>query len=172
MLCFITAPKKGPNGLALPNDYCDFCLGDSNMNQKTGQSEELVSCSDCGRSGMTPRHRVNSKLLRSVAFIHGLFLLSLIRTSFVPAVHCCDDGSCKDLPLAVHWVQVLQCLWHIWEWRESPHIITQTNPLYRKPSVNVFKSSFPGPAFVLWWLWQRIPHVLPQPSHVRPSRRY
>ncbi|XP_066504967.1 D4, zinc and double PHD fingers family 2, like isoform X2 [Hoplias malabaricus] len=44
-------PKKGPNGLAPPNDYCDFCLGDSNMNQKTGQSEELVSCSDCGRSG-------------------------------------------------------------------------------------------------------------------------
>ncbi|XP_055368377.1 D4, zinc and double PHD fingers family 2, like isoform X5 [Betta splendens] len=43
--------KKGPNGLALPNDYCDFCLGDSTLNQKTGQSEELVSCSDCGRSG-------------------------------------------------------------------------------------------------------------------------
>lgn len=46
-----SAPKKGPNGLALPNDYCDFCLGDSTMNQKTGQSEGLVSCSDCGRSG-------------------------------------------------------------------------------------------------------------------------
>lgn len=45
------AAKKGPNGLALPNDYCDFCLGDSTLNQKTGQSEELVSCSDCGRSG-------------------------------------------------------------------------------------------------------------------------
>ncbi|TSP36058.1 Zinc finger protein ubi-d4 [Bagarius yarrelli] len=45
------APKKGPDGLALPNNYCDFCLGDSNLNQKTGQSEELVSCSDCGRSG-------------------------------------------------------------------------------------------------------------------------
>ncbi|KAF5893024.1 zinc finger protein ubi-d4-like isoform X5, partial [Clarias magur] len=44
-------PKKGPDGLALPNNYCDFCLGDSSMNQKTGQSEELVSCSDCGRSG-------------------------------------------------------------------------------------------------------------------------
>uniref|UniRef100_A0A3P8VAM3 D4, zinc and double PHD fingers family 2, like n=1 Tax=Cynoglossus semilaevis TaxID=244447 RepID=A0A3P8VAM3_CYNSE len=43
--------KKGPNGLAMPNDYCDFCLGDSTLNQKTGQSEELVSCSDCGRSG-------------------------------------------------------------------------------------------------------------------------
>lgn len=46
-----TAPKKGPDGLALPNNYCDFCLGDSSLNQKTGQSEELVSCSDCGRSG-------------------------------------------------------------------------------------------------------------------------
>lgn len=45
-------------------------------------------------------------------------------------------------------------------------------PFLLKPSVNVFKSSFPGPASVLWWLWQRISHVLPQPSHVRPSRRY
>ncbi|KAL4659702.1 zinc finger protein ubi-d4-like isoform X3 [Arapaima gigas] len=44
-------PKKGPDGLALPNNYCDFCLGDSKINHKTGQSEELVSCSDCGRSG-------------------------------------------------------------------------------------------------------------------------
>ncbi|XP_051903474.1 zinc finger protein ubi-d4 isoform X4 [Hippocampus zosterae] len=44
-------PKRGPDGLALPNKYCDFCLGDSKTNHKTGQSEELVSCSDCGRSG-------------------------------------------------------------------------------------------------------------------------
>ncbi|KAM9438889.1 zinc finger protein ubi-d4-like isoform 2-T2 [Salvelinus alpinus] len=44
-------PKKGPDGLAIPNNYCDFCLGDSALNQKTGQSEELQSCSDCGRSG-------------------------------------------------------------------------------------------------------------------------
>ncbi|NXM23501.1 REQU protein, partial [Oxyruncus cristatus] len=43
--------KKGPDGLALPNNYCDFCLGDSKINKKTGQPEELVSCSDCGRSG-------------------------------------------------------------------------------------------------------------------------
>ncbi|XP_028658117.1 zinc finger protein ubi-d4 isoform X1 [Erpetoichthys calabaricus] len=43
--------KKGPDGLALPNNYCDFCLGDSKINHKTGQAEELVSCSDCGRSG-------------------------------------------------------------------------------------------------------------------------
>ncbi|OCT81766.1 zinc finger protein ubi-d4 B isoform X3 [Xenopus laevis] len=43
--------KKGPDGLALPNNYCDFCLGDSNTNKKSNQPEELVSCSDCGRSG-------------------------------------------------------------------------------------------------------------------------
>lgn len=33
------------------NNYCDFCLGDSLENKKTAQPEELVSCSDCGRSG-------------------------------------------------------------------------------------------------------------------------
>lgn len=48
---FLSAAKKGPDGLALPNNYCDFCLGDSKINKKTGQPEELVSCSDCGRSG-------------------------------------------------------------------------------------------------------------------------
>lgn len=48
---FLTIAKKGPDGLALPNNYCDFCLGDSKINKKTGQPEELVSCSDCGRSG-------------------------------------------------------------------------------------------------------------------------
>ncbi|KYB28897.1 hypothetical protein TcasGA2_TC032347 [Tribolium castaneum] len=36
---------------AAPSPYCDFCLGDSRENKKTGVMEELVSCSDCGRSG-------------------------------------------------------------------------------------------------------------------------
>lgn len=36
---------------AAPSPYCDFCLGDARENKKTGGSEELVSCSDCGRSG-------------------------------------------------------------------------------------------------------------------------
>jgi zinc finger protein ubi-d4 len=31
--------------------YCDFCLGDSTSNKKTGKAEELVSCAECGRSG-------------------------------------------------------------------------------------------------------------------------
>lgn len=51
----LSVAKKGPDGLALPNNYCDFCLGDSKINKKTGQPEELVSCSDCGRSGTPPR---------------------------------------------------------------------------------------------------------------------
>eukprot|EP00794_Sanderia_malayensis_P020399 gene20399-22412_t len=33
------------------NPYCDFCLGDAGENKKTGIKEELISCSDCGRSG-------------------------------------------------------------------------------------------------------------------------
>ncbi|XP_014260007.1 zinc finger protein ubi-d4 B isoform X2 [Cimex lectularius] len=36
---------------ATPSPYCDFCLGDAVSNKKSGQPEELVSCSDCGRSG-------------------------------------------------------------------------------------------------------------------------
>ncbi|XP_029281512.1 zinc finger protein DPF3 isoform X3 [Cottoperca gobio] len=44
-------PQKAPDGTIIPNDYCDFCLGDQDSNRKTGQAEELVSCSDCGRSG-------------------------------------------------------------------------------------------------------------------------
>lgn len=39
---------------ATPSPYCDFCLGDAQENKKTGHSEELVSCSDCGRSGRRP----------------------------------------------------------------------------------------------------------------------
>ncbi|KAK2703021.1 zinc finger protein ubi-d4-like isoform X4 [Artemia franciscana] len=36
---------------AAPSPFCDFCLGDVANNKKTGNSEELVSCADCGRSG-------------------------------------------------------------------------------------------------------------------------
>lgn len=36
---------------ASPSPYCDFCLGDDRENKKTGTPEQLVSCSDCGRSG-------------------------------------------------------------------------------------------------------------------------
>ncbi|EFN77104.1 Zinc finger protein ubi-d4 A [Harpegnathos saltator] len=42
---------SGKSSAAQPSPYCDFCLGDARENKKTGGSEELVSCSDCGRSG-------------------------------------------------------------------------------------------------------------------------
>ncbi|CAI8017840.1 Zinc finger protein DPF3 [Geodia barretti] len=47
------APPPSLQGkpLAKPNPICDFCLGDNNLNKKTGRTEKLVSCSDCGRSG-------------------------------------------------------------------------------------------------------------------------
>lgn len=41
-------PEKDVTALAA---YCDFCLGDSTINKKTGLAEPLVTCSDCGRSG-------------------------------------------------------------------------------------------------------------------------
>lgn len=63
----VPMPMPGPSGLpeSMPpsggpgdevkkgsiSPYCDFCLGDSRENKKTGTQEDLVSCSDCGRSG-------------------------------------------------------------------------------------------------------------------------
>ncbi|CAH1111494.1 unnamed protein product [Psylliodes chrysocephalus] len=44
-------PSSVPDKKNSPNPYCDFCLGNSSENKKTGSQEELVSCCDCGRSG-------------------------------------------------------------------------------------------------------------------------
>lgn len=49
---------------ALPSPYCDFCLGDARENKKTGGSEELVSCSDCGRSGKGDRTEGRSNSIK------------------------------------------------------------------------------------------------------------
>ena len=46
---------KSTEGKPELNNYCDFCLGDATDNKKTQQPEELVSCSDCGRSGRVYR---------------------------------------------------------------------------------------------------------------------
>lgn len=46
-------PKKVPGSGTSPNNYCDFCLGDVYENKTTGFPEELLSCADCGRSGIT-----------------------------------------------------------------------------------------------------------------------
>lgn len=52
VLCLLTANKNNIDDKISANNYCDFCLGDSLENKKSNQPEELVSCSDCGRSGM------------------------------------------------------------------------------------------------------------------------
>lgn len=59
---FPPAAQKGPDGVIIPNDYCDFCLGDQDANRKTGQAEELVSCSDCGRSGESLKYFVEGPI--------------------------------------------------------------------------------------------------------------
>lgn len=47
----VLAMEQNEKERAAPSPYCDFCLGDAVINKKSGQPEELVSCSDCGRSG-------------------------------------------------------------------------------------------------------------------------
>lgn len=47
----LAVTKETKSGVANPNDYCDFCLGDATKNRKTLLPEELLSCADCGRCG-------------------------------------------------------------------------------------------------------------------------
>ena len=48
----ITMPgSKKSSGRSQSSGYCDFCLGDASNNKKTNQPEELIACSECGRSG-------------------------------------------------------------------------------------------------------------------------
>ncbi|XP_011680111.1 zinc finger protein ubi-d4 isoform X2 [Strongylocentrotus purpuratus] len=48
--CEVSKSSKGGGGPET-NNYCDFCLGDATENKKTQTPEDLISCSDCGRSG-------------------------------------------------------------------------------------------------------------------------
>jgi hypothetical protein len=44
-------PRKDQMGKSFPITTVTSAWGGSNMNKKSGQPEELVSCADCGRSG-------------------------------------------------------------------------------------------------------------------------
>jgi hypothetical protein len=57
------AAKEAPPTVA-PLNYCDFCLGDAAENKKTNEPEELVSCSECGRSGKWLYVRRNRRFSR------------------------------------------------------------------------------------------------------------
>lgn len=64
---------------AAPSPYCDFCLGDAVANKKSGQPEELVSCSDCGRSGMYSTLGLSLSVHKiHFSFIPQSFSLSMI----------------------------------------------------------------------------------------------
>lgn len=62
--------QKGSDGAVIANDYCDFCLGDSGSNRKTGQAEDLVSCSDCGRSGEFDQRFGSIRCRPTVTILH------------------------------------------------------------------------------------------------------
>ncbi|XP_038637520.1 zinc finger protein DPF3-like isoform X3 [Scyliorhinus canicula] len=64
-------PRKGPDGMVISNNYCDFCLGGLNMNKKPGRAEELVSCSDYGVSAYLGQGIVNDLDLRSAEDLFG-----------------------------------------------------------------------------------------------------
>ena len=51
---------------APPSGYCDFCLGDSSFNKKSLQPEELIGCSECGRSGHPTCLQFTDNMLVSV----------------------------------------------------------------------------------------------------------
>jgi zinc finger protein ubi-d4 len=57
-------PGKG--SVHAPQDYCDFCLGDSGENKKTNSAEILVSCSDCGRSAHPSCLQFTANMIESV----------------------------------------------------------------------------------------------------------
>lgn len=64
---------------ATPSPYCDFCLGDAVANKKSGQPEELVSCSDCGRSGRVSRPLVQALIYLYFSYNSGAaFTLSFL----------------------------------------------------------------------------------------------
>lgn len=66
--------KKGPTQ---PSEYCDFCLGDASENKKTLQAEELVSCSDCGRSGENELITPSTEFINLLVFITAVMVCSL-----------------------------------------------------------------------------------------------
>lgn len=191
LLSVLSAPKKGPDGLALPNNYCDFCLGDSILNQKTGTSEELVSCSDCGRSGKTTTHHFTCLLAcfrffsTKLSLAESLFsghpsclqftpvMMAAVKTYRWQCIECKCCNVCgtseNDVSLFTT-IQPKKFIICIYLYREDNYFVKRFSP-----SVYSLWSSFlcfvTGPAVVLWWLWSRLPHVLPLAPYVWTSRR-
>lgn len=61
-----SSPARSGRHPSSHQNYCDFCLGDAARNRKTNQAEELVSCSDCGRSGHPTCLQFTDNMIKSV----------------------------------------------------------------------------------------------------------
>ena len=61
-----TADDKGKLKKPTPSSYCDFCLGNSEINKKTRASEEMISCHHCGRSAHPTCLQFTPNMLKSV----------------------------------------------------------------------------------------------------------
>ncbi|XP_053984302.1 zinc finger protein DPF3 isoform X2 [Hylaeus volcanicus] len=70
--------EKKAGKSAQPSPYCDFCLGDARENKKTGGSEELVSCSDCGRSDLRI-HKTTQVATRTYSTLGFLVMSCYVR---------------------------------------------------------------------------------------------
>ncbi|KAK0134987.1 Zinc finger protein DPF3 [Merluccius polli] len=88
-------PQKAVDGSIIPNDYCDFCLGDQESNRKTGQAEELVSCSDCGRSAGRGRGRGKKRNGRKRSALEELF--GSASDSEASTFHGFEDAELEDI---------------------------------------------------------------------------
>ncbi|RWS13649.1 Zinc finger protein DPF3-like protein [Dinothrombium tinctorium] len=66
ILAFTVPRTASDKPLAAPSSYCDFCLGDTMENKKTKSAEELVSCSDCGRSAHPTCLQFTANMIKSV----------------------------------------------------------------------------------------------------------
>ncbi|XP_072181934.1 zinc finger protein ubi-d4-like isoform X2 [Diadema setosum] len=64
------AEPRAKSGVTEPNNYCDFCLGDSTENKKTMMPEPLISCSDCGRSGHPSCLQFTETMIQKVKGYH------------------------------------------------------------------------------------------------------
>jgi hypothetical protein len=91
---------------APPSPYCDFCLGDATENKKSGHPEELVSCADCGRSGMFVFFICYLIIFRKYE-VDDLNVCTVFRTPIVLAVYCQHDYLGQAVPLAMYRVQML-----------------------------------------------------------------
>lgn len=178
--------KKAADGSVIPNGYCDFCLGGS---KKTGCPEDLISCADCGRSGEAEPFSAPLGFRKAdlITFPLHYLLFSLsghpsclqFTVNMTAAVRtyrwqCIECKSCSLCGTSENDVSKL------YNANQCVPVYCFLSFLIRTPvlvfgDIRMQRSTcfiFLGSAFILWWLRQRVPHVLSKPTHGRASGGY